>query len=68
MATCRPYFIRIDTAIIYKVVFIIITIYPAVKSTCFNNGPARLTGIILYGGEKIIKSIKKLPSNRRVHD
>ena len=67
MATCKPHFMRIDAAIIYKVVFIIITVYPAVKSTCFNNGPAYLTGMTLYGGEKIVKGIKKLPSNRRVH-
>ena len=64
MATCKPYFMCIDVAIICKVIFIIITVCPAVKSTCFNNGLARLTGIILYGGEKIVKGIKKLPSNR----
>ena len=66
-ATCKPYFMRIDVTIIYKVVFIIITICPAVKSMCFDNGLARLTGIILYGGEKIVKGIKKLPNNRRVY-
>ena len=59
---------RINTAIICKVIFIIITVCPAVKSTYFNNGLTRLTGITLYGGEKIIKGIKKLPSNRRVYN
>ena len=67
MAICRPYFIYINTAITYKVVFIIITIYLAIKSMYFNNGLARLTGITLYGGKKIVEGIKKLPSNRRVH-
>ena len=66
-ATCRPYFMRIDAAIICKVVFIIITVCPAVRSTCFDDGLARLTGMTLYGGEKIVKGVKKLPSNRRVH-
>ena len=66
-AIYRPYFIRINTAIIYKVIFIIITIYPVVKSMYFNNGLTRLTGITLYGDEKIINGIKKLLNNRRVY-
>ena len=66
-ATCRPHFMRIDAAIICKVVFIIIAICPAVRSTCFDDGLARLTGMTLYGGEKIVKGVKKLLSNMRVH-
>ena len=51
-----------------RVVFIIITVCSAVKGTRFNNYPACLAGITLYGGEKVVKGVKKLPRNRRVHN
>ena len=59
---------QIHTAVVCKVVFIIIAVYFAVKGTRFNDYPARLAGITLYGGEKVVKGVKKLPSNGRVYN
>ena len=58
---------QIHAAVACEVVFIIIAVCSAVRGTRFNDCPARLAGMTLYGGEKVVKGVKKLPSNRRVH-
>ena len=55
------------STVAYKVVFIIIAVSPAVRSTCFDDGPARLAGMVLDGGKKVVKRVEKLPNDRRVH-
>ena len=66
-ATYRFFFILINSTVIYKIVLIIITINPAIKSTYFDNGLAYLTGMVLNNGKKIIKRVENLPNNKQVH-
>ena len=49
---------RINATVASEVVFIVIDVCPTIRGTCLGNGPARLAGMVLDGGEKGVKSVK----------
>ena len=49
---------RVNASVASKVVSILLTVCHAVGGMLFNNGPALLAGMDLYGGEEGVKGVE----------
>ena len=49
---------RVNASVASKTVPILLTVCLAVGGTLFNNGPALLAGVDLYGGEEVVKGVE----------
>ena len=47
-----------DAAVASEVISVISAVSPTTIGTRFDDGPAFFAGMALYGGEKVVKSIK----------